>query len=89
MGFGLAPSQVLLATLVLLVLSQTLGVAVLASNYRTWRAKPKGHDLHSSLLSITSALAVASIVSGLLGFFGESCVYEGCVHTPMYPNDSI
>lgn len=79
MGFGLAPSEVRLATFVLLVLSQTLGVAVLISNYRTWRVKSKGHDLHSSLLSITSALAVASMLSGLMGFFGKSaCTHAAC-----------
>jgi hypothetical protein len=76
MGLGLPPAQVRLATLVLFLLSLLVGGTVLVSNYRTWRARPsssatsRGQDLHSTVLYITTAVAVASIVSGLVGFAG-------------------
>lgn len=73
MGLGLSPRQVWLATLINLLLSLGLGGVVLVSNFRTWRAVSSASlvDLHVSLLYITTALAVASIVSGVVGFAGE------------------
>lgn len=73
MGLGLSPPQVWLATLINLLLSLSLGGVVLVSNFRTWRAVSSASlvDLHASLLYITTALAVASIVSGVVGFAGE------------------
>lgn len=79
MGFGLNPSEARIATRTLFVLSALLGITVLVSNYRAWRAKSsttsgagasRGQDLHASILKITSALAAATIVSGLVGFAG-------------------
>lgn len=74
MGLGLSPPQVWLATLINLLLSLGLGGAVLVSNFRTWRAVSSASlvDLHVSLLYITTALAVAAILSGVIGFAGES-----------------
>ena len=91
MGLGLAPPQVRLATLVSLLLSLVLGVPVLVSNVRTWRAVRSSSslrvpDLHMSLLYITTALAAASIVSGLVGFFGTSIVRgQACGLRPNTP----
>jgi len=74
---GVPPAQVRLATLILLFLSLLLGGAVLVSNFQTWRrarassaSSSRGDALHASLPHITTALAVASILSGVIGFAG-------------------